>query len=134
MVHELGEEGVGQWAEGVVARAAGADENILVEKGVQMRVEPSPEVLRREDVAGRHEQLLARRHVIGARSKQVHDGLRDGLLVRLDRLGVTPEQVRHERHHLHLRTLQISERGAKVRRDVVRARALKPDRLDHERE
>ena len=99
-----------------------------------MRVEPSPEVLRREDVAGRHEQLLARRHVIRARSKQVHDGLRDGLLVRLDRLGVTPEQVRHERHHLHLRTLQNSECRAKVRRDVVRARTLKPDRLDHERE
>ena len=69
MVHELGEERVRQRPERVVARAAGADENLLVEKRVQMCVETPPEILCGEDVAGRHEQLLARRHVVGARSK-----------------------------------------------------------------
>ena len=64
-------------------------------------------------MAGRHEQLLARRHVVGARSKKVHDGLRYGLLVRLDGLGVPPEQVRHERHHLHLRSLLDPRKAAR---------------------
>ena len=69
VVHELGEERVRKRPERVVARAPGADESLLVEKRIQMGVETPPEILRGEDVAGRHEQLLARRHVVGARSK-----------------------------------------------------------------
>ena len=54
--------------------------------------------------------------------------------MRLDGLGVPPEQVRHEGHHLHLRSLQIPESGAKVRGNVVGLGPLQPDRLHHERE